>query len=160
MNTRFLVLTSFLIALLCHLFIFSYCIVVFPIDPETPKPKFFFLGSILKHSDIKQIAAKETASKNYIGSNHHNLTANDAIHMQYEPTDPNKNPFTIQAIRKPLTLQTVKSEEKVILKATFEASLEKDRPKEMRAKTSNQELDIRPYKPLRFRAPENKRPEI
>jgi hypothetical protein len=149
MNTKFLVVTSFLLALLCHLFIFNYCVVVFPISPEAFKPKFFFLGPILKQSDIKNLSAPETVSREYSYADRM-PPPNNADPMAYETADPEKNPFTIRAIRKPLIPETVKSEEKAVLKSTFDTSFHKEIPEGIKTEPPQPELQIQPYRPLRF----------
>ncbi len=160
MNAKLLILISFLTALLCHIFIFNSLVVIFPIDAETPKPKLFFLGPILKQSDISQSVLEYPAAKTSSDPDQLGSRANNAASMNYETTDPDKNPFTIKAIKKPLTPKTAKSEEKIILKSTFETQMEKDISKDVDLKQTKSELEIKPYKPLRFRAPKNTNPEM
>jgi hypothetical protein len=154
MNLRFLALTSFLIALLCHWAVFTFFTVVFPIDPEGFKPKFFFLGPILKQSDIKEFSTNETAHGDY-GLSKGNPAVNKGEPIPFETTDPDKNPFTIKAIRKPLIPQTVQSDEKTVLKSTFDAQLTEIPPEEPKAQSTEQKLGIQPYRPLRLRPPGN-----
>ena len=153
MNNKFLVLISFLIALLCHLFVFNSCTVIFPIDPVTPKPKLFFLGPTLKQGEINQVASKKPSPQTQMTSGRTDSTENDPTHIQYETTDPEKNPFLIQAIKKPLIPQTASSEKKVILKSIFETSSEGESSEIPESQHSDQELEIRPYRPLQFRVP-------
>lgn len=155
MNNKFLVLTSFLIALLCHVFVFSYCTIIFPIDPGSPKPKLFFLGSILKKGEIKQLTLKNSPPQSQMTLNQ--LSSNEDISplIQYETADPEKNPFTIQVINKPLIPQTSRSEEKAITKSTFEIPSDDESIEAPKAQRSNQVLEIRPYRPLQFHLPKN-----
>ena len=153
MNNKFLILTSLLIALLCHLFVFNYCTIVFPIDPAAPKPKFFFLGPILKQGDIKQVSLKKPAPESSMTSDRFGSIVDSSKNIRYETGDPGKNLFSIQAINKPLIPQTVGSEEKVVLKSTFEAALEENQNETAEVQRPDQELGIRPYRSLRSRRP-------
>jgi len=155
MNIKFLVFISFLIALLCHLVIFNFCTVVFSIDPAAPKPKFFFLGPILKQNDVKQAPLKERSAQPYAASNAFDSTKNSLKDIHYETADTEKNPFAIRAIKKPLIPQTTQSQEKINIKSTFETSPQKDTNIETEPQRSTQELKIQPYRSLQSRSPKN-----
>jgi len=155
MNSKLLSLTSFFIALFCHLFIFSLFTFVFPIDPAAFKPKFFFLGPMLKQSDMRQVLPKKralqsnmTSGGSSFGSAEKNLGG-----LPYETADQTKNPFAIRAIEKPLTQQTVKPKEKIVLKSTFEAPPETEDDEIVETKSPDTDLKIQPYRSLRFRSP-------
>jgi len=154
MNTKFLIFTSFLIALLCHLFIFSFCTVIFSIDSAEPKPKFFFLGPILKQSDVDQGSPKDdTDKKDPVASNNFGHKETALKNIYYEIADPDKNPFTIKTIEKPLVPQTTKTQEKVLIKSTFQADAGEEPSEELKTQDSDQELNLQPYRPLRSRLP-------
>ena len=155
MNSKFLVLTSFLIALLCHIFVFNSFTIIFPIDPESPKPKLFFLGSILKKGEIKQLTLKNSSPQSQTTLNQLSSNEDNSPLIQYETADSEKNPFTIQAIKKPLIPQTSRSEEKAIIKSTFEIPSEEELNEAPKTQRSDQALEIRPYQPLQFRLPKN-----
>jgi hypothetical protein len=151
MNIKLLVVISFLIALLCHLFIFNSFIFVFSISPETPKPKFFFLGPILQQSDVKPGLPKNATEKEgspALDNFDHEKTALKNIH--YEITSSKENPFTIKTIRKPLVPRTIEEQEKILIKSTFQLPSEE---KGVNIEDSNKDLNIQPYQPLRPRLP-------
>lgn len=152
MNTKFLIFISFLAALLCHLFIFNFFTFIFSIDPAEPKPDLFFLGPILQQSDVDQSSPKNDAVKESPTASHyfgHDETTLKNIH--YEIADPEKKPFTIKTIRKPLVLQTTEKQEKVLIKSTFQLPSEGEKSAEIKAEESDVELNIQPYRPLRSR---------
>ena len=154
MNTKFLVFTSFLIALLCHLFIFNVCTFIFPIDPAAPKPRFFFLGPILQQSDVNQSLPKNDAGKkDFVASNGFGYEKTPLKNIHYEIADPGKKPFAIKTIGKPLVPQTTEEQEKVLIKSTFQLSSEGEKGKEVKIEESGKELNIQPYRPLRSRLP-------
>ena len=74
--------------------------------------------------------------------------------MHDEIAAPDKNPFRIRAISKPLIPETQKTEEKVLMKPSFqELSKEEGAEDQITTQISGEDLDIKPYRPLRFRAP-------
>jgi hypothetical protein len=153
MNSRFLALIFFLIALLCHLVFFNVFTFVFPIDPAVPKPQFFFLGPILSQSDLKQVASKK---ENPIPHKIlRNFSAPDNGPQKIDPTSENQaeNPFAIQTIKKPILPQIAESENKIIIKSTFDAHLNEGTSKESEVQNTEPGLDIEPYRPLQFRSP-------
>ncbi|MCK5081470.1 MAG: hypothetical protein KAR31_01055 [Candidatus Omnitrophica bacterium] len=152
MNTKFLVFTSLLIAVLCHLFIFNFCTLIFSIDPGTPKPKLFFLGPILQQSDVDQSSPKNDADKQSPTASHH-FGHNETVlkNITYEIADPEKQPFTIKTIRKPLVPQTTARQEKIFIKSTFELPSEEKKNKEVTTEKPGEGLNIQPYRPLRSR---------
>jgi len=151
MNTKFLVWTSLLIALLLHLAFFSLTTFVFPIDPAALKPKFFFLGPILSKSDVKQVLpSNDYPAPNSMKGTHSREDYLKSVGSKI--VDRTENPFAISAIKKPLMPQTDASERKIVIKSTFEASLEKEPVEEAEVEQPiRSELKIRPYKPLQFR---------
>lgn len=153
MNSKFLTFTSFLIALLCHLAVFNSFTFVFPIDPVKFKPKLFFLGPMLKQSDVRQALSKKNTFQSRIISNSIGSTENNLRNIRYKTASQVKNPFAIQTIEKPPTLQTTKPKKKIILKSTFESSLGDAQNTAVNVKKSDAKLKIQPYRPLRFRSP-------
>ena len=105
-NTFFLVVASFLAALLCHLAIFHFFTFVFSIDPPASKPKFFFLGSLLKQNDVTRTLAADRAARGHAVSNRFGPEGNSLGVIEYEMADTNKNLFAIEAVKKPLMPQT------------------------------------------------------
>jgi len=159
MNTKFLTLTSFLTALLLHLFVFNFCTVVFPVSPEAFKPKFSFLGPILKQSDLKNFVPMQAASGTAV-FDRKNSVKNHTDSVAYGITNPDKNPFTIGAIRKPITPETVQSEEKTVLKSTFDAPAHSILNEKIKTDSRTQELKIYPYQPLKLGTPKHETPNI
>ena len=154
MNAKFLIFTSFFIALLCHLFIFNFFTFIFSIDPAEPKPNFFFLGPILQQSDVNQSSLKERADKkDHIASNNFSHEKTILKNIHYEISDPEKNPFTIKTIRKPLVPQTTNGQEKTLIKSTFQLLSEEEKSREVKTDASDKKLSIQPYQPLRFLLP-------
>ncbi|MCK5014134.1 MAG: hypothetical protein KAS66_09975 [Candidatus Omnitrophica bacterium] len=149
MNTKSLFFTSFLIALLCHWFIFNFFTFIFSIDPGSFKPKFFFLGPILQQSDVNQSSpGADTGKKGPVASNHFDHDRPVLKNIYYEISDPEKKPFTIKTIRKPLAPQTTEEQEKLLIKSTFQSTIE-----EVKTEGPDKKLSIRPYQPLRSRLP-------
>ena len=154
MNSKFLVWTSLLIALLLHLAFFNSTTFVFPIDPVSLKPKFFFLGPILSKNDVKRTPPR-----------HNNPTPNSVIKNMrfaenslesngFETADRTENPFAIKSIKKPLSPQTEALQKKIVIKSTFETFPEKEAGDEVdEQQRLGLELKIQPYKPLQFRSP-------
>ena len=152
MNSKFLVWTSLLIALLFHLAFFNLTTIVFPIDSTAFKPKFFFLGPILRKSDVKSTLPRyNTPDPNSVFKNTR-FADNTLKSFDFKIIDRTENPFAIRTIKKPLTQHSDLLQNKTTIKSTFEILLEEetvDEPnKELRL---NSEITIRPYKPLRFR---------
>lgn len=153
MNSKILVLTSLLIALLCHLVLFNLFTFVFPIDPADPKPKFFFLGPILSHNEFRQISSKKKNPLPYKIFRNFSAVDNDLTNSDSGSTDQMINPFAIQTIKKPLLSQTTESQNKIVIKSTFETHLEESAGKESEAQPVDPVLKIEPYRPLQFRSP-------
>jgi len=153
MNSKFLVWTSLLIALLLHLALFNLVVFVFPIDSAALKPKFFFLGPILSKNDVKQVSfSNNTASNSMFQSMR--PTKDHLKSIGPEIADRTENPFAIQSIKKPLMPQTDETQKKIVIKPTFENAPEQGDVEEAELqKRSSSKLKIRPYKPLRFRSP-------
>lgn len=150
MNSKFLVWTSLLIALLLHLALFNLTTFVFQIDPATLKPKFFFLGQILGKNDVIQISPRNgSPTPNTMFKNIHSKESR-LRSMGPKIVDQEKSPFAIQAIKKPLMPQSKKLQKKTVIKPTFESLPEKEAEVQQR---SSSELKIHPYKPLKFRSP-------
>jgi len=153
MNSKFLVGTSLLIALLIHLAIFSLTTFVFPIDPAVPKPKFFFLGPILGKNDVKRTSPRNNnPTPNSVFKNMRS-TKNTLKSMGSEIADRTENPFAIGSIKKPLITQTNTSQKKIVIKSTFETLPEEEAVDETDIQQRlDLELKIQPYKPLQFRS--------
>lgn len=154
MNSKFLIWSSFLIALLLHLALFNLTTFVFQIDPATLKPKFFFLGPILSKNDVIQVSPHNISSTpNTMFKNIH-PTENHLKPMSPKIVNQEKSPFAIQTINKPLMPQAEELQKKTVIKSTFEYHAEKETVKEAETQQrSSSELEIRPYKPLKFRSP-------
>lgn len=154
MNTKFLFAISFFAALLCHLFVFNFCAVMFSIDSGALKPTFFFLGPILQKSDVNQNAKKDAASgKSSIVLNNLSRGETALKNVHYEIAPPEENPFTIKTIRKPLVPQTSKTQEKILLKSIFQLPSEGEQNEGIQNESADEELNIQPYRPLRSRLP-------
>jgi len=139
--------TSLLIALSCHLLIFSFSVIAFPIDPPPHKPKFFFLGPILKHRDVQHIISSNQP-KAYLPEFGETTLDRFIAH----PLNPNKNPFAIQAIPKP-TAQTMNMKpSKPMTKSTFETFEDKTLKSEQMIEEDELLQNIHPYQPLQFRS--------
>lgn len=154
MNTKFLISASFLLALLGHLFIFNFFTFMFSIDPVDPKPKFFFLGPVLQQSDLNLGSTQSGVSKkdpDPLRTSAQEETVLKNIH--YEIADPDKKPFIIKTIRKPLVSQTEHDQEKIVLKSTFELPSERGSSKETPSEKPDAHLDIQPYQPLQLQIP-------
>lgn len=150
MNIKFLFFTSILIALLFHLFVLNSFTFVFPIKPETPKPKFFFLGPVLKKSDLRPIPS---GGQNVEASNRSMADQTILNNMHYETTDPKKNPFIIRAISKPLVAGRSEEQQKEIIKQTFMEPNDDVPEGKTTEQIPSEELNIEPYRPLQFRSP-------
>lgn len=153
MNSKILTLTSFSIALLCHLIFFNLFTFVFPIDPVVPKPKFFFLGPILSQNDFRQISSKKQNSNPHKIFRNSNTADNDLTHIDSESTNQAKNPFAIRTIKKPLLPRTTELQNKIVIKSTFETHLKEDAGKESETQRVDPVLNIKPYRPLQFQSP-------
>jgi len=155
MNSKLLIPLSFLIALLVHILIFDVSVVVFPIDPVERKPKFFFLGPILQQSDVTLKGTADISdSLPHAGPNRFDRQEDGLKNIHYEIVDPEKKPFTIRTIRKPLvsraTNQGYRTQEKSLLSSPEE---EKEEEKEtIKTEDSNRTLNIQPYRSLRPRS--------
>lgn len=141
MNRTFLVFTSLLISMLCHLAVFTNFILVFPVAADKPKPKIFFLGPILKQSDIKQDRTAQGYGTSKISE------------LNYAEKYTKDNPFAIKAIRKPLLIQTPKTTGKVIIKSTFEIWQEQHAETQREERLLNTDIKIQPYRSLHFHSP-------
>ena len=147
MDRKLLITVSFLTALLCHLAIFNLIVFVFPIDPETPKPKFFFLGPILTQKDISQTDSQKGNSQANATFNHFSTDATG-------PESQSKNPFAIQSIGKPPQPRAVEPQEKIVLKSMFELPSRNMTSKpEQDSQKPDEEIILKPYKPLQFGTP-------
>jgi len=154
MNSKFLVWTSFLIALLFHLALFNLTTFVFPIDSAAFKPKFFFLGPILSKNDVKQTLPNNNNPTSDLMIRSMRFTEDHLKSMGPKIADQSKNPFAIKTIKKPLMPQTDKLQKKIVIKSTFEYFPEKETIKEAEIhQRLNSELKIQSYKPLKFRSP-------
>jgi len=154
MNIRFLVCTSFIIALLCHLAILNIFTFVFPIDASAPKPKFFFLGPILTQKDVKHISPKKQASK--VQSTMKKLHSSDNNFPSAKHIEKGRgiNPFAIRTIDKPLAPEAGELQQKIVIKSLFEVEADVDsRQKEGIEQQQVPDLKIQPYRPLRFHSP-------
>jgi len=148
MNSKFLVWTSLLIALLLHLAFFNLTVFVFPIDPVAFKPKFFFLGPILSKNDVKQVSFNNSTASNSMFQSMRS-TKDHLKSIGPEIADRTENPFAIQSIKKPLMPQTDETQKKIVIKPTFESSPEKGALEEAEIqRRSSSELKIPSYKPL------------
>jgi len=154
MNSKFLVWTSLLIALLFHLAFFNLTTFVFSIDSAAFKPKFFFLGPILSKNDVKQTSSRNNnPTPNSVFKNMRS-TEDTLKLMGSKIVDRTENPFAIGSIKKPLTPQTDASQKKVVIKSTFETLPEKEAVEEADMQQRlDSELKIQPYRPLQFRSP-------
>ena len=154
MNSKFLVGTSLLIALLIHLAFFNLTTFVFPIDPAALKPKFFFLGPILSKNDVKRTSPRNNnPTPNSMFKNMRSIK-NTLKSTGSEIVDQTENPFAIGSIKKPLTPQTDALQKKIVIKSTFETLPEKKAVDEAGTQQRlDSELKIQPYKPLQFRSP-------
>jgi len=154
MNSKFLVWTSLLIALLLHLALFNSTTFVFPIDPAALKPKFFFLGPILSKSDVKRASPnKNNTAPNSMLKNTRSTKGSRKL-VDLKITDGATNPFAIGAIKKPLISQADEAQNKIVIKSTFESLPEKVSAQEAEVQRPlDSELKVQPYQPLRFRSP-------
>lgn len=153
MNNTSLMGVSLLAALLCHLLIFHFCTFVFPIDPPASKPGFFFLGALLKQNDVTRTLPAGRAVRVHAGSNRFGPGLNRPGDIDYETADTGRNLFAIQAVTKPFMPQPAPIGEKIAIKSTFETPPAEDAGVETETRQRDDELKIRPYKPLRFRSP-------
>lgn len=153
MNSKLLIFMSILTAFLCHLAFFSFCTFVFPIDPPPHKPKFFFLGSILEKNDVKKIQARNDHSQDHAFQRSFSSSLKGLNNTNYKTADQTKNPFAIQTIKKPLIPQTGPSRDKLVIKSIFSIQTENETVQETEQPNLDLKLNIRPYRPLQFRAP-------
>lgn len=153
MNLKFLVLSSFLIALLVHLAFFNGVTFVFPIDAASPKPKFFFLGPILTQREVKLVSTNHKAPEIRTIKKEFDSAAESLYNGQKDDVSSEKNPFAIRTINKPLVPQTEEALEKIVIKSTFDIELKVDDGQvEETIQKPNLEFKIQPYRPLKFRA--------
>ncbi len=154
MNSKFLIFTSLLIALLCHLVLFNLVTFVFRIDPASHKPKFFFLGPILSQNDVRRNSSFDHAlvletNLRKLSPHENNLKSKGSNIL-----DQTKTPFAIRTIKKPLSSQAIESQNKITLKSTFETHSENELSEEPKVREHIEpELKIQTYRPLRFRSP-------
>lgn len=154
MNTKFLIVISFLVAVLGHLLIFNFVTFVLPVAPAAFKPKFFFLGPILQQDDVYQEPLNDFSGKSGPASpNYFSHDRTELKNVLYEMPSAQQDPFTIEILQKPLTAQAAKGQEKVVIKSTFELTTEKPAELDPRAKIPDHELNIQPYRPLRAQFP-------
>lgn len=151
MNTKFLTVASLLIASLCHLVLFNLCIIVFPIDPASPKPNFFFLGPILKQNDLLRPESQNNdipPGENFLKPR---SQQEEPIPMPFQPVDNAPGPFIIGPIKKPLKENQPDGQQKTLIKSTFDSELKAPPSKEGEQQPGEPEMMIPPYKPLQFR---------
>lgn len=134
---RYLTVNSFFLSALIHLFCFSCIVFTFPVDKPPHKPKFIFLGSILKNYDIDNIYIEGKIKKESIsGKDHICININSTA-----------KPFYKENIGKPVLLKEFEQPEKIILKSTFESVKEK---KQKKPEKEPLEIITAPYKPLKL----------
>ena len=151
MDTKFLTAASLLIAFLCHLVAFSLCIIVFPIDPASPKPIFFFLGSILKQNDL---LSPEFHNNDFLPDQNPlkpQFNEEDSIPMSFQPANNEPTPFAIGPLKKPLKEDLPDHQQKILIKSTFDSELEEPSGRDVEQSPHDPEIMIPAYKPLQFR---------
>ena len=124
---------------------------MFEIDPASPRPIFFFLGSILKQNDLgrqesqnKDIPLDERPLKP-------RLLEDDLTQIHYQSTEKEVSPFAIKPITKPLKQGLPDSQQKEVIKATFDSEQEELPGEESGPSMNEPEIIIPSYKPLQFR---------
>lgn len=151
MNTKILTAASLLIALLCHLVLFNLCTIVFEIDPASPKPNFFFLGPILKQNDLWRPEPLNHGILPDEDSQKSQFQDNGLIQLPYQSAEKESSPFAIKTIRKPLTDTIPDSQQKEVIKSTFNAEQEELPGKESGPPVNDPGIIVPSYKPLQFR---------
>jgi hypothetical protein len=147
MNRTSFVFISLFISALCHLAVFMNFILVFPIVADGPKPKFFFLGPILKQIDIEKLSIPP---QNMIAQEHGVSRSNELSYVESNDQD---SPFAVKTIRKPLLTQIPKTADKVIIKSTFDMWPIRQADIKGEEKPLNADITVQPYRPLHFRSP-------
>jgi len=154
MNIKFLILSSLIIALLSHVLIFNLFTFVFHDNPAQPKPKFFFLGPILTHKDVKRVSESTNIVPDQ--ENIKNMSAQTQALKGLNINDEqfNETPYVNRDVPKPYTSKVEKSEDKVAIKSTFQVELSdiSQEPADS-AEDGGLYLEIKPYKPLTTRSP-------
>jgi len=153
MNSKVLILTSLLIAFICHLVFFNTFTFLFPTDPASPKPKFFFLGPILSQNDFIFTSTEKENPLPHKIAKYFSATDKNLSNIDPESEDQTDNPFAIQSIKKPLLPQTTESQDKIVFKSTFENQLKEGAGKEPATQRTDPILNMKPYRPLQFRSP-------
>ena len=153
MDTKILATISFLIAFLCHLVLFNLCVIVFAIDAAPPKPNLFFLGTILKQSDLLPASSPKNGFWTGTRPFTSDVRKSSLPDMDYQPKLRETNPFSIRPISKPIPGEIPDSRQKVIVKSTFDTMLTEPSEKGKERGEDNPEPLIPPYKPLQFHLP-------
>ena len=150
MNIKLLAVTSLLAAVFCHLAFFNMCIIVFPIEPARPQTKLFFLGSILKQNDVKQLIVFEDSLGPVNISAKSASMDNNFTNFLHEKAGHQQNPFEIKPIKKPLLEKTIDFHPKVTTKPTVDIMMEMHPADASERKSAEPSLEIQPYRPLRL----------
>ena len=152
MKRNFFIFVSLSIAFFLHLFFFNTLIFVFPAKYDEPKPKFYFLGSILKKSEFqKRASISPNITYSPTSSSHTNVER-----FVTEKGNRVSDPFAIKPIEKPAVSQTTTATQKDTIKSTFgyEKKTEKTAQKiNIPEDTKDIDLNIQPYRNLKFRSP-------
>ena len=123
------------------------------IESQPPKPNLFFLGPILKQSDLLHLESFKNAFQPEDRSLKPSLQKSDLADISYGPIDQELNPFAIRALKKPLQERIPDDKQKMIIKSTFDTALEEPAGEKKTSPAKEPEFRIRPYKPLQSHIP-------
>ena len=134
-----LVIKSLLLSLLIHLIIFNTFIFVFPLIYESHKPKFIFLGSILKKRDISISFNKPPTQTNQASKE---FTYQKKININ--------GPYHKRAASKPTLEIPIKQNDKKNIKSIFDIPFEEPPPSTDINEKSATQKNIEPYIPFKY----------
>lgn len=141
MNTRLLVLSTLMISICIHLAAFSLFTFSFSDKPSPIKPKFVFLGSILKNQNLADGQKQERARP-------YNKPPSGPL---IEPKGADKGPYNQAGTFKPTLANNLDTPEKTIVKSTFlPEHTDQDNKFEQELKDMGISPHTEPYQPLLF----------
>jgi len=128
------------LSFLIHATIFQIFIFRFPLKPDSFKPKFIFLGSILKKLNLEPVTTGSPSQPFGLQERGRDYTKKKM----------HSNPFISSSIMKPAREIPLKNAEKTVMKDSFEKLAEENAPRSKATVDTQLGTQFQPYQPLRL----------
>lgn len=135
---RNLILKSLTLSFFLHVFLLTNTSVIFPLRPSSFKPKFIFLGAVLKEQDIAQASLKEKLSQS-------SLNYPDSLHLLNAMR---AKEWAMNKTEKALLPSAIHPGEKITIKSNIEPLQAKNPTVDL--KTLGIDSPVESFKPLKL----------